>query len=254
MFEKIRELRDECPICEKERALAYGRRTEIVKVHGEEILVKVKVYHCIEGDHYFYDLKDEEDKYQTAYREYRKRKGLLRPEEIKHIRETYGLSQRAFARFLSWGAITVQRYETGALQDSGHNTLLNFLKDTENFRRYFESRKSSLPERITTRVEKRLCELNDKEKQLEMAFFFRHSRLEASDVNLTRALMRKSANREYLKTLMDIFARHQTKRQFRTSIETMEKAKLSLWHARRTHGKTNRNFAINKEGELALAA
>lgn len=35
------------------------------------------------------------------------------PEEIKKIREQYGLSQRSFAKLLNWGDKTICRYENG---------------------------------------------------------------------------------------------------------------------------------------------
>lgn len=38
----------------------------------------------------------------SAYNEYRRRHKLLLPEEIKKIREQYGLSQRSFAKLLNW--------------------------------------------------------------------------------------------------------------------------------------------------------
>ena len=38
-----------------------------------------------------------------AYNVYRKEHKLLLPEEIKKIREQYGLSQRKFSKLLNWG-------------------------------------------------------------------------------------------------------------------------------------------------------
>lgn len=255
MFKRIKELKDECPICEKKRNLVYGKRTDVVKVRGEIIPVKVNVYHCADGDHYFYDLKDEEDKYQTAYREYRTRKGLLQPETIKQLREKYGLSQRAFARFLGWGTITIQRYETGALQDTVHNDLLVLLEDTYSFTKYFETKRNSLPTRIIGKIEERLRKISESEKQLDIEFFFRHARMEMHKVSLrTEVLGGKSANKGSFKSLLDIFARQETGQQLRSPVEIMEKTGLALWHAKRTNRKTDGNFSINKEGELALAA
>ena len=43
----------------------------------------------------------------NAYNEYRRRHKLLLPEEIKKIREQYGLSQRSFAKLLNWGDKTI---------------------------------------------------------------------------------------------------------------------------------------------------
>ena len=58
------------------------------------------------------------------------------PEEIKKIREQYGLSQRSFAKLLNWGDKTICRYENGSIQDKAHNSLLLFLREPENMRTY----------------------------------------------------------------------------------------------------------------------
>lgn len=66
-----------------------------------------------------------------VYRVYRSRKGLLQPKEIEVLRGKYGLSQRALARLMGWGLVTVQRYEAGSLQDAAHDTLLRRLEDPD---------------------------------------------------------------------------------------------------------------------------
>lgn len=173
MFRPMRSIKKKCPICEAERDLQYGRKREILKVRDEEIPVESKVYYCPEGDHYFYDIEDEEQKFQSAYREYKKRKSLLQQEEIKQIREKYGFSQRGFARFLGWGEITIQRYESGALQDNAHNSLLFVIKDFENFKKLFEIRKKDLMEKDIKRIERRLKDLENEANQLTLDFLFR---------------------------------------------------------------------------------
>ena len=72
----------------------------------------------------------------NAYNEYRRKHKLLLPEEIRKIREQYGLSQRSFAKLLNWGDKTIRRYENGAVQDRAHNSLLLFLREPENMRTY----------------------------------------------------------------------------------------------------------------------
>lgn len=248
MFKQIKELKDECPICEKKRNLVYGKRTEVVKVRGEVIPVKVNVYYCTEGDHYFYALNDEEDKYQTAYREFRKRKVMLQPEDIRELRNKYDLSQRAFSKLLGCSPITIQRYETGALQDDVHNNLLLILNDHYSFKHFFETKKSSLPDKISRTIEKSLRRIDEKEKQLELDFFFNYVRLEGAEV-----IVGKSANKEPLKTLLSIFAR-QAEQQVLTSVDIAKTTELSCWQPRRKPLTKNGDFSINTKGELALAA
>ncbi len=162
MFTKIREVKDECPICEGVRNLIYGSQQEKMMVRGEEIDVSVNLFYCPTGDHYFQSFDDNEERIQIAYREYRKRKGFLQPEEIKKIREQYGLSQRTFARFLKWGDITIHRYESGAIQDDAHNDVLVSIKSFEKFKEYIERKRHSTDSEIIRRIDIKIIEIERK--------------------------------------------------------------------------------------------
>ena len=77
MFKVLKTVKKTCPICETERELQFGSQNETLRINDEVITVKTKVYFCPIGKHYFHDIDDEEEKFQKAYREYRKRKNLL---------------------------------------------------------------------------------------------------------------------------------------------------------------------------------
>ena len=55
---------------------------------------------------------------------YRKAVRLLTSDEIKSIREKFGMGQKEFAEVLGWGAVTVARYETQQVQDRAHDDIL----------------------------------------------------------------------------------------------------------------------------------
>lgn len=76
-----------------------------------------------------YDPTLEQENDIVLYNIYRNKKGLLLPNEIKAIREQYGLSQKNLSRILGWGEKTITRYENGSIQDLGHNKMLNLIKD-----------------------------------------------------------------------------------------------------------------------------
>ena len=88
----------------------------------------------------------------NAYNEYRRRHKLLLPEEIRKIREQYGLSQRSFAKLLNWGDKTIRRYENGAVQDRAHNSLLLFLREPENMRTYLTENEVALDEKQVAKL------------------------------------------------------------------------------------------------------
>ena len=100
-----------------------------------------------------------------AYNEYRRRHKLLLPDEIKAIREQYGLSQRGFAKLLNWGDKTIARYENGSIQDKVHNSLLLLLRNPNNMEAYLEENEISLSERQLKRLKAYLKELKEMKKE-----------------------------------------------------------------------------------------
>lgn len=200
MFKEIRKIRKECPVCEVGRDLTYGEMDEILKVRGEDINVTSKVHYCPEGNHYFYDVEDEEEKFQIAYREYRKRKGLLQPEEIRQIREQYGLSQKNFARLLGWGDITIHRYESGAIQDTVHNGFLSLIKDFDNFKKFFFEKKNFIEPEIVRKIEEKIVEIEKARNSQTFDLLVRLSSTEKKEIILpvTDTITKEySAHNEY---------------------------------------------------------
>src|SRR5262249_52158615 len=84
---------------------------------------------------------------------------LLQPEEIRFIREQYGVGQRAFSRILGWGEVTLHRYENGALQDEAHNNELLLVRDPRNFQVLLERNKHKLHGHALRRLDERLTTL-----------------------------------------------------------------------------------------------
>ncbi len=84
----------------------------------------------------------DDDNLRKAYAKYRSLHGLLQPEEIKAIREQYGVSQVAFARIIGVDDKAIARYEKGSLQDEAINNLIMLVRDPENFVRLLKKNKN----------------------------------------------------------------------------------------------------------------
>ncbi len=141
-----------CEVCEKEVETKVVVKKEAYDVCGETIEVDAQVLVCAEcGEEFFCEELDNKT-LLSAYVEYRKRHKLLLPEEIKAIREQYGLSQRSFAKLLNWGDKTIFRYENGSVQDKAHNSLLLFLREPKNMRTYLEENETGLDEKQKARL------------------------------------------------------------------------------------------------------
>lgn len=143
---------DYCEVCGREVETKIITRKEVFNVCGEDIEVDAKVMVCAECGEELFNEELDSATLINAYNEYRRRHKLLLPEEIRSIREQYGLSQRSFAKLLNWGDKTIRRYENGAVQDRAHNSLLLFLREPENMRTYLTENEVALDEKQISRL------------------------------------------------------------------------------------------------------
>lgn len=140
-------MRKYCEECGREVETKIITRKEVYDVCGESIEVEAQVLVCAECGEEFYCEELDSTTLIRAYDEYRRRHKLLLPEDIRKIREQYGLSQRSFAKLLNWGDKTICRYENGSIQDKAHNSLLLFLREPENMRTYLTENEVVLEEK-----------------------------------------------------------------------------------------------------------
>src|SRR4030043_1288333 len=145
-----------CPNCEKETELELIQKVEDIKVRGEVIKVEVKYYKCKNCGEEFEDPRSDEDPLDKAYREYRRRHGMMQPEEILESRKKYGLTQNEMNRLLGWGGATLSRYENGALQDETHEKALRLAIEPRNLLKLIEGTPNVLPEEKRDRLIKKL--------------------------------------------------------------------------------------------------
>ncbi len=111
-----------CPSCKQDTRLIRIPTTETIPVKGEPIQVEVARCQCLECGTQFLDPAF--DPQAAALRGYRRRRGMLQPEQIRALRTQYGLSQRELSGLLGFGGATLSRYENGALPDDAHDRLL----------------------------------------------------------------------------------------------------------------------------------
>ena len=143
---------DYCEVCEKEVETKVITRKETFNVCGEDIEVNAQIMICADCGEELFNEELDSKTLVCAYNEYRRKHKLLFPEEIKRIREQYGLSQRSFAKLLNWGDKTIHRYENGAIQDRVHNSLLLFLREPENMRTYLLENEVTIDEKQKARL------------------------------------------------------------------------------------------------------
>ena len=76
------------------------------------------------------DLESADELSNQANEMYRDRHGLMRPEEIRRIRNSYSVTQQDFEKVIGSGKTTISRWESGAvMQPAVADTLLRVLRD-----------------------------------------------------------------------------------------------------------------------------
>lgn len=136
-----------CPNCGKENGLSLIRETEDFNVRGEVIPVDVEYYRCSECGEEMVQLRTDDDPLDEAYREYRRRKGMVQPEQIREFRQNLGLTQKELSDLLGIGVASLSRYENGALQEPAHDQVLKFGMDTSNLLKLIAEKPNVLKEK-----------------------------------------------------------------------------------------------------------
>lgn len=163
---------DFCPNCEEYTDVKLRVEKEVYNVRGEPIEIEAEVVICQKCGAKIFDEERDSRNLEKVYSHYREKHNLLSPDEIGTIREKYGLSQRALSRLLGWGEITIHRYESGAIQDNVHDSLLRLIENPQNMQKFLEANRNKLPPYISARLDKRIASFlqEDKEQAFQISF------------------------------------------------------------------------------------
>ena len=161
-----------CPNCEEYTSVTLGVEKEVYNVRGEPTQIEAEVTICQKCGSKIFDEERDSRNLEKAYSLYREKHDLLPPDEIRSMREKYGLSQRALSRLLGCGEITIHRYENGAIQDNAHDNLLRSIADPKNLCMFFEANRDKLPTYTVARLEKRIASFmqEDREQAFQVSF------------------------------------------------------------------------------------
>jgi putative zinc finger/helix-turn-helix YgiT family protein len=141
------QVRQLCGNCEEVTASRAVTVNEEFKVRGETIRVPVTYFECAKCADRVLDPDSVQDPFKAAYAEYRRRKGLLTPEEIANWRKKTGLSQAEVAELLGIGTASLSRYENGSLQDDAHDKLLRMAMSPAGFAKLVKDNQTFTAER-----------------------------------------------------------------------------------------------------------
>lgn len=141
-----------CPECDCEVDARLEHRLETLPVKGELTSYDAEVAVCPFCGEAIGDSRVEEGNLRRAYSAYCAAHSLMAPDEVKELRNSYGLSLREFSKFLGFGEQTIARYEAGAIPDDSHNTMLKLASTAEGAASLLSVRENQLSERTASAV------------------------------------------------------------------------------------------------------
>ncbi len=135
-----------CPTCNSIVDSIVEVVQETYPVKGEDITIDAHVRFCACCHTDIWDDELDSQNLLDAYAVYRRKHGLLQPEDIRATRENYALSQTAFARILGLGDKTITRYENGSIPDTAPNNLIFLCQQPSIFENLLEKNKDKISE------------------------------------------------------------------------------------------------------------
>lgn len=141
-----------CPECDCEVTASIELRAETLPVKGEPTSYDAEIAVCPCCGKAIGDSRIEEGNLRRAYSAYCAAHGVMAPDEVRELRNSYGLSLREFSKFLGFGEQTVARYEAGAIPDDSHNTTLMLASTTLGAASLLSVREGHLSERTAAAV------------------------------------------------------------------------------------------------------
>ena len=148
-----------CYNCGKEQRTEVITKEEISVIRGKEIVSTSNIRSCLVCKEELFDETLDEGNINRAYDVYRQKYGILSAEEIKGVREQYGLSQRAFANLLNIGAASIARYETGSVPEKSLSNMIMLLKEPRNMKMLLEKNEEALNHKEKYRLIQKINEL-----------------------------------------------------------------------------------------------
>ncbi|NGM60908.1 DUF4065 domain-containing protein [Sphingobacterium sp. SGG-5] len=125
------------PITGKEMKLVQEQDQLIFR--KEEFQVMYHYYLCEDSGEQFTDERLDKLNLAQVHNQYREKYGIPFPEEIRHIREQYGISASKMSEILGMGVNTYRLYENGEMPTVANGRLILSVRDPDEFIRQVEA-------------------------------------------------------------------------------------------------------------------
>ena len=106
--------------------LCEGMETQTFR--NEKFQVYVRYYECADTGGHFTTEDQDEQAFNELYNQYRVRHGIPFPDEIKRIRERYGLTLSQITEIVGFGQNQWRQYENGCVPSESNGKIIAALK------------------------------------------------------------------------------------------------------------------------------
>lgn len=149
------------PITGKEMSLQKEIRT--LTFRKEEFTIVSHYYLCEDSKERFTTTEIDELDINQLHNQYREKYNIPFPDEIKAIREKYGLSAVKMAEALGFGVNIYRNYENGEVPNESNGKLIRLAQDTESFQQIVKL-SGTLTKKSKEEILQKIDELLIKEK------------------------------------------------------------------------------------------
>ncbi len=137
----------------------------------EPFQILFQYYLCVDSKEQYTDEVLDEVNTNQVYNQYRAKYGIPFPDEIKVIREQYGLSANKMAEILGLGINIYRTYEAGEVPSVSNGRLIQMVKDPKEFKQLMDYSKNEFTieerEKINKKINHRLDSWNEIDNMYE---------------------------------------------------------------------------------------
>jgi len=151
------------------KEMTLRREPRKLKFRKDEFDVLYHTYFCQDSKENFEDDKLSELNIKQVHNQYREKHKLPFSEEIKEIREKYGLSARKMSEILGFGVNSYSNYENGDIPEIANGRIILMAANPKNFRE-LALKAGLLDEKLDRRI-KHLIERRENEFDIWEMFF-----------------------------------------------------------------------------------
>ncbi|MDD4204328.1 MAG: type II toxin-antitoxin system MqsA family antitoxin [Acholeplasmataceae bacterium] len=143
-----------CHNCQREHTIKEVKEFREYTIKGTKVSGEITILRCENCGEEIYNKENEINNDRILFDDYKRKNNLLTSQEIKAMRENYGLSQSILAKLLGFGEKTITRYENGAIQDKTHDLLMRLASVESNFLQLWETNKNNFSSYENNKIKK----------------------------------------------------------------------------------------------------